>query len=225
MFKRPAIEVITSGFEPLDQALGINGFPKGKIIEIAGEEDSYKTFTALNMISSMQSQGLIALYIDVDRRLNTEILLKNQIDSDSFVLLYENDSTKILDQIELILKHNLIDIIIIDSVAMINFGEAKVTHAFKSFMSNLAKIVYSSNCSVVIINHLRKTLELTDRKLPFCHSIVDTYASIRIRIVESDKEAGSVLLQIKKNKLWHHLNQINLVLNIQENIIPEDKTL
>lgn len=211
MFKSSSPRIISSGYPELDKALGIGGIPRGRIVELSGSDDSFKTMFILNMIANMQKQEIITAYIDVDRDLSEHYLESAGIDPRMLTILYFNNDTDIIENVQKIVQEKTFDLIVIDSAGFINpEKEQKITAMFRNMLSQLSSTVYGTECSILIVNQLRNSKDQTSEKVPLCNHIFDAYASIRLRICDIDREENLIDMKIAKNKLWHRLDRVML---------------
>ena len=111
------IEVISSGSIALDKALGVGGYPKGRIIEIYGPESSGKTTFALHAIASAQKNGGFAAFIDAEHALDPVYAKNLGVDIENLILSQPDNGEQALDIAEALIKSGSVDIIVIDSVA------------------------------------------------------------------------------------------------------------
>src|SRR5574344_3109092 len=111
------IDVVSSGSIGLDIALGIGGYPKGRIIEIFGPESSGKTTFALHAIAEAQKRGGIAAFIDAEHALAPKYAKALGVDIDNLVLSQPDTGEQALEITEHLIRSNAIDIVVIDSVA------------------------------------------------------------------------------------------------------------
>jgi recombination protein RecA len=211
MFKSSGPNVISSGFSELDKALGIGGIPRGRIIELSGPNDSFKTMFILNMIANMQKQEIITAFIDVDRDLSEYYLESAGIDSKSLTILYLSNDFEIIETVKKIVREKVFDLIVIDSAGFINPAKGqRITAMFKHMLSQLSSIIYGTECSILFVNQLRNPKDPAEEKVPLCNNIFDIYASIRLRVHDIDRDKNLIDINIVKNKLWHQLDRIML---------------
>lgn len=211
MFKSSGPRTISSGYTELDEALGIGGIPRGRIIELSGEEDSFKTMFILKMIANMQQQEIVTAYIDVDRDLSEHYLENAGIDHRMLTILYLSNDTDIVENVQKIVQEKAFDLIVIDSTGFINPEKGqRITAMFKNMLSSLSAAVYGTECSIIIVNQLRNPKGQTDEKVPMCNHIFNAYASIRLKICDINREENLIEIKIAKNKLWHRLNKVML---------------
>lgn len=215
------IDVIPTGSIALDKALGVGGYPKGRIIEIYGPESSGKTTFALHAIAEAQKNGGYAAFIDAEHALDPSYAQKLGVDTDNLILSQPDNGEQALEIVEALVRSNAIDIIVIDSVAALvpkaeiegDMGSSHVglqARLMSQAMRKLAGIINTSKTIALFINQIREKVgvmfgspETTSggRALKF-------YSTIRldIRRVEQIKqgtEAVGNLTRIKvvKNKV------------------------
>ena len=221
--ERPAlnVDIIHSGSILIDNALGIGGYPKGRIIEIYGPESSGKTTLALSAVSECQKAGGRAAFVDAEHAIDPTYAQQLGVDTDELILSQPDNGEQALEIVEMLAKSEAIDIVVVDSVAALvpqselegEMSDNSVgAHArlMSKAMRKLAGVLNKSNCTVIFINQLREKVgvmygnpEVTTggRALKF-------YASVRIdirkgeAIKEGDKIIGNqVNVKIVKNKV------------------------
>src|SRR5690554_3261540 len=111
------VEVIPSGSLLLDQALGVGGYPRGRIIEIYGPESSGKTTLALHAVAEAQAQGGKAAFIDAEHAVDPEYAARLGVDIDELILSQPDNGEQALEIAEMLAKSGAIDLIVVDSVA------------------------------------------------------------------------------------------------------------
>ena len=220
---RQAVEcdVIPSGSLLLDEALGIGGYPKGRIIEIYGPESSGKTTLALHAIAECQKQGGKAAFIDAEHAIDPVYAKNLGVDVDELILSQPDNGEQALEIVEMLANSGAISLIIVDSVAALvpqaeldgEMSDSSVglqARLMSKAMRKLAGVLNKQNCAVIFINQLREKVgvmygnpETTSggRALKF-------YASIRIDIrrteaikAGSDVVGNTVKVKIVKNKV------------------------
>ena len=215
------MDVIHSGSLLIDNALGIGGYPKGRIIEIYGPESSGKTTLALSAVAECQKTGGRAAFVDAEHAIDPTYAQTLGVNIDELILSQPDHGEQALEIVEMLAKSGAIDIIIVDSVAAL-VPQAELDgemtdnvvgmHArlMSKAMRKLAGVLDKSNCTVIFINQLREKVgvmygnpEVTTggRALKF-------YASVRIdirkadAIKEGDKIVGNtVKVKVVKNKV------------------------
>jgi len=215
------VDVIPSGSLCLDAALGIGGYPKGRIVEIYGPESSGKTTLALSAIAECQKKGGQAAFVDAEHAIDPVYASRLGVNIDELILSQPDNGEQALEIVDMLAASEAVDIIVVDSVAALvpqaeldgGMADSNVgAHArlMSKAMRKLAGVLNKSNCTVIFINQLREKVgviygnpEVTTggRALKF-------YASIRIDIrkaealKEGDKIFGNtVAIKIVKNKV------------------------
>lgn len=220
---RPTVDVdsIPTGSLLLDNALGIGGYPKGRIIEIFGPESSGKTTLALHAIAEAQAKGGRAAFVDAEHAIDPVYAKHLGVNVDELILSQPDNGEQALEIVELLAKSNAIDIIVVDSVAAL-VPQAEIegvmsdnqvglqARLMSKAMRKLAGVLNKSLCTVIFINQLREKVgvmygnpETTTggRALKF-------YASVRIDIRRAEviKEGTDIIgnkvnIKIVKNKV------------------------
>ena len=204
------IEVIPSGSIALDKALGVGGYPKGRIIEIYGPESSGKTTFALHAIASAQKAGGYAAFIDAEHALDPVYAKNLGVDIENLILSQPDNGEQALDIALALIQSGSVDIIVIDSVAALvpeaelngDMGDSHVgLHArlMSQAMRKMAGVINKTNCVAIFINQIREKVgvmfgnpETTTggRALKF-------YASVRLDIRKGNKTT----IKVVKNKV------------------------
>lgn len=221
--ERPSldVDVIPSGSLCLDAALGIGGYPKGRIIEIYGPESSGKTTLALSAIAECQKKGGQAAFVDAEHAIDPVYAARLGVNIDELILSQPDNGEQALEIVDMLAGSEAVDIIVVDSVAALvpqaelegGMADSNVgAHArlMSKAMRKIAGVLNKSNCTVIFINQLREKVgvmygnpEVTTggRALKF-------YASIRIDIRKSEaiKEGDKILgntvnIKVVKNKV------------------------
>ncbi|MDE7264114.1 MAG: recombinase RecA [Anaeroplasmataceae bacterium] len=207
------IEVIPSGSIALDKALGVGGYPKGRIIEIYGPESSGKTTFALHAIANAQKNGGFAAFIDAEHALDPVYAKALGVDIENLILSQPDNGEQALDIAEALIKSGSVDILVVDSVAALvpeaelngDMGDSHVgLHArlMSQAMRKLAGIINKTNCVAIFINQIREKVgvmfgnpETTTggRALKF-------YASVRLDIRRGEAiKDGTIILGNRTN--------------------------
>ncbi len=216
-----SVEAVPSGSLSLDVALGIGGFPKGRIIEIYGPESSGKTTVALHAVAEVQKMGGIAGFIDAEHALDPVYASSIGVDIDNLYISQPDNGEQALEITETLVRSGAVDIVIVDSVAALvpkaeidgDMGDSHVglqARLMSQALRKLTAVISRSNCIVIFINQLREKVgvmfgnpETTTggRALKF-------YSSVRldVRRIESLKAAGEVIgnrtrVKVVKNKV------------------------
>ena len=161
------IEVISSGSISLDKALGVGGYPKGRIIEIYGPESSGKTTFALHAIANAQKNGGFAAFIDAEHALDPTYAHALGVDIENLVLSQPDNGEQALELAEALIKSGSIDVLVVDSVAALvpeaelngDMGDSHVgLHArlMSQAMRKLSGIISKTKCVAIFINQIRE---------------------------------------------------------------------
>lgn len=216
-----SIDTIPSGALSLDIALGIGGFPRGRIIEIFGPESSGKTTVALHAIAEAQKQGGIAAFIDAEHALDPVYARNLGVDVDNLIVAQPDTGEQALEIAEQLVRSGAVDIITIDSVAALvpkaeidgEMGDSHVglqARLMSQALRKLTGVLNKSNTVAIFINQLREKVGIMfgnpettpgGRALKF-------YASVRldVRKQEAIKINGEVMgtrtkVKVVKNKV------------------------
>ena len=215
------VDVIPSGSLNLDKALGIGGYPKGRIIEIYGPESSGKTTLTLHAIAQAQKLGGKAAFIDAEHAIDPVYAKNLGVDIDELILSQPDSGEQALEIAEMLVRSGVIDLIVIDSVAALvpqveldgEMGDAAVglqARLMSKALRKLSGVMNKTNCTVIFINQLREKIgvmygnpETTTggRALKF-------YSSVRVEIRRSEqiKQNGEIVgnkanIKVVKNKV------------------------
>ncbi|MBL0049090.1 MAG: recombinase RecA [Bacteroidetes bacterium] len=216
-----AIEVIKTGSIGLDIALGIGGFPKGRVMEIYGPESSGKTTIALHAIAECQKAGGIAAFIDAEHAFDRFYAQKLGVDTENLLISQPDNGEQALEITENLIRSGAIDIIVIDSVAALTpkseiegeMGDSKMGLQARLMSQALRKLTGTINktgCCCVFINQLREKIGVMfgNPETTTGGNALKFYASIRldIRRIGQLKDADTVngnrvRVKVIKNKL------------------------
>ena len=161
------LDVISSGSLSLDSALGVGGYPKGRIIEIYGPESSGKTTFALHAIAEAQKSGGYAAFIDAEHALDPKYAKALGVNIEDLVLSQPDSGEQALEIAEALIKSGAIDIIVIDSVAALvpeaeingEMGDSHVglqARLMSQAMRKLSGIISKTKCVAIFINQIRE---------------------------------------------------------------------
>jgi len=166
---RAPVEVIPTGSIALDVALGVGGFPKGRIVEIYGPESSGKTSLALHVIANAQKAGGIAAIIDAEHALDPDYAQKLGVDTDALLVSQPDTGEQALEIADMLIRSGAIDVIVIDSVAALvpkaeiegEMGDSHVGLQARLMSQALRKIAGALNqtkTTAIFINQLREKI-------------------------------------------------------------------
>ena len=215
------IQVISSGSIGLDAALGIGGFPRGRVIEIYGPEASGKTTLAIHAIAEAQKNGGIAAIIDAEHTFDRNYAEKLGVDVENLLISQPDNGEQALEITDNLIRSGALDIIVIDSVAALTpkaeiegeMGDQKMglqarlmSQALRKLTANISK----TNTSCVFINQLREKIGVVfgNPETTTGGNALKFYASVRVDIRRTNqlKEGEEIIgsrtrAKIVKNKL------------------------
>ena len=215
------IDVVSSGSIALDQALGVGGYPKGRIIEVFGPESSGKTTIALHAIAEVQKNGGRAAFIDAEHALDPVYAKKLGVNTDELLLSQPDTGEQALEIVEALVRSEAMSIIVIDSVAALvpqaeiegEMGDSHVglqARLMSQALRKLSGIINKTNTICIFINQLREKVgvmfgnpETTPggRALKFYSTIrLDVRRSEQIK-VNGDVLGNKTVIKVVKNKV------------------------
>ncbi|MFA5507604.1 MAG: recombinase RecA [Vulcanimicrobiota bacterium] len=215
------VPVIPSGSIAIDVALGVGGFPRGRVSEIYGPESSGKTTLTLHVLAEAQKLGGIAAFIDVEHALDPTYAANIGVDLENLYVSQPDTGEQGLEIVETLVRSNAVDVIVVDSVAAMvpraeiegDMGDAHVglqARLMSQALRKLTSVISKSKTAVIFVNQIREKIgvmfgspETTPggRALKF-------YSSVRVEVrrIESIKQNGELLgnrakVKVVKNKL------------------------
>lgn len=218
---RPPIAAISSGNTAIDVALGIGGFPRGRVVEIYGPESSGKTTVALHAIASAQKSGGIAAFIDAEHALDPEYAKNLGVDTDQLLVSQPDTGEQALEIADMLVRSGAVDIIVIDSVAALTpkaeiEGEMGDSHVglqarlMSQALRKMAGSLYNAGTTAIFINQLREKIGVmfgSPETTPGGKAL-KFYASVRceVRRVQAlkhgqDSIGNRTKLKVVKNKV------------------------
>ena len=216
------VEATSSGSFGLDIALGVGGYPKGRVIEVYGPESSGKTTLTLHAIAECQKKGGIAAFIDAEHAFDRFYAENLGVDIENLIISQPDHGEQALEITENLIRSGAIDMVIIDSVAALTpkseiegeMGDSKMgLHArlMSQALRKLTGIVSKTNCTVFFINQLREKIGIMfgNPETTTGGNALKFYASVRIDIRRSTQiknSDGGVIgnrtrVKIVKNKV------------------------
>ncbi len=215
------VETISSGSLGLDLALGVNGYPKGRIIEIYGPESSGKTTLTLHAIAEAQKAGGIAAFIDAEHAFDRNYAEKLGVDVENLIISQPDNGEQALEIAENLIRSGAIDIVVIDSVAALTpkseiegeMGDSKMgLHArlMSQALRKLTGTISKTHCTVFFINQLREKIGVMfgNPETTTGGNALKFYASVRLDIRRSSqiKDGENVIgnrtkVKVVKNKV------------------------
>lgn len=215
------IDAISSGSIAIDFALGVGGYPKGRIVEIYGPESSGKTTLALHAIAEVQKKGGKAAFIDAENAIDPMYAKALGVNIEELILSQPDSGEQALEITEMLIKSGAIDLIVIDSVAALVpqaelDGEMSDSHMglqarlMSKAMRKLAGVMNRSDCTAIFINQLREKIGVMfgNPETTTGGKALKFYASIRVDVRKSeaiksgtDIIGNKVNVKIVKNKV------------------------
>jgi recombination protein RecA len=216
------VEVIPSGSIGLDLALGVGGYPKGRVVEIYGPESSGKTTLTLHAMAEAQKQGGIAAFIDAEHAFDRFYAQKLGVDVDNLIISQPDNGEQALEIADNLIRSGAVDIVVIDSVAALTpkseiegeMGDSKMgLHArlMSQALRKLTASISKTNCTVIFINQLREKIGVMfgNPETTTGGNALKFYASVRLDIRKSTQikdNDGNVIgnktrVKVVKNKV------------------------
>lgn len=216
------VEVIPTGSLGLDIALGVGGYPRGRVIEIYGPESSGKTTLTLHAIAEAQKKGGIAAFIDAEHAFDRGYAEKLGIDIENLIISQPDNGEQALEIADNLIRSGAIDIVVIDSVAALTpkseiegeMGDSKMgLHArlMSQALRKLTGSISKTKCTVIFINQLREKIgvmfgnpETTTggNALKFYASVrLDIRRSTQIKDTDSNATGNKTRVKVVKNKV------------------------
>ncbi len=215
------IQVISTGSIGLDSALGVGGFPRGRVIEIFGPESSGKTTLAIHAVAEAQKQGGIAAMIDAEHAFDRFYASKLGVDIENLLISQPDNGEQALEIADHLIRSGALDIVVIDSVAALTpkaeiegeMGDSKMGLQARLMSQALRKLtanINKTNTTLIFINQLREKIGIMfgNPETTTGGNALKFYASVRIdirrvsQIKDGEEVVGSrTRVKVVKNKL------------------------
>jgi len=216
------IEAISTGSLGLDLALGVNGIPKGRVIEIYGPESSGKTTLTLHAIAECQKAGGVCAFIDAEHALDVSYAKNLGVDTDNLLVSQPDFGEQALEILETVVRSGAVDLVVVDSVAALtpkveidgDMDDMQVgvqARLMSKALRKITGILHKMNTTVIFINQIRMKIGMTGYGTPETTTggnALKFYSSVRldIRRIASLKQAEEVIgnrtkVKVVKNKV------------------------
>ncbi len=222
------MEVVSTGSLGLDVALGVGGFPRGRIIEIYGPESSGKTTIAIHTIAEAQKKGGICAIVDAEHAFDSSYARKLGVDVDNLLISQPDYGEQALEIAERLILSGALDVVVIDSVAALvpkselegEMGDSKMglqARLMSQAMRKLTATISRTNCTCIFINQLREKIGVMfgNPETTTGGNALKFYASVRLdirriaQIKDGDSATGNrTRVKVVKNKVAPPFRQV-----------------
>lgn len=233
------IKTISTGSIAIDQAIGIGGLPRGRVVEVYGPESSGKTTLALHVIAEAQKNGGACAFVDVEHAVDPSYASKIGVDVNKLIISQPDYGEQALDIAEVLIRSGAIDVLVVDSVAALvpkselegDMGEVHVglqARLMSQALRKLTPLVHKSKTTLIFINQIRYKIggfAFMNKETTSGGNALKFYASLRLDIrriatlKKGDKPFGSrIAVKVVKNKIAPPFKRVEVDIIFNEGI-------
>lgn len=236
------LDAISTGSILIDNAIGIKGLPRGRVVEIFGPESSGKTTIALQVISQAQKMSGICAFIDAEHALDSAYAKKLGINTDDLLISQPDYGEQALDIVEMLVRSGAVDVIVVDSVAALvpkaelegDMGDVHIglqARLMSQALRKLTSIVHKSKTVLIFINQVRQNINamaFANKEVTTGGNALKFYSSLRLEVrkIESLKKdninfGNKITVRVVKNKMAPPFKKATVDLIFNEGVSKE----